>query len=106
LAEVENKGILIIVGILSLMLLIPIIETGGAILAILFIILAIVGLKVMSSSKTDVSSWSNNPFQTINPMVQKQSLDEESWSDAIKKVLFILILSGFWGFVVWGILYW
>ena len=87
MAESNNKGVLIIVGILSLGMLIPIIETGGAILAILFIILAIVGLKVISSSKSDVSSWSNDPFQTINPMVKKQSLDEESWSDAIKNLL-------------------
>ena len=96
MAEVENKFVLIIVGILSLMLLIPIIETGGAIGAILFIILAIVGLKVISSSKTSDSH---------NPMI-RQPLEKESWSDAIKKLLFILILSGFWGFVVWGILYW
>ena len=97
MAEVENKFVLIIVGILSLMLLIPIIiESGITILAILFIILAIVGLKVISSSKTSDSH---------NPMI-RQPLEKESWSDAIKKLLFILILSGFWGFVVWGILYW
>ena len=94
LAEVENKGVLIIVGILSLGMLIPIIDTGGPILAILFIILAIVGLKVMSSSKTDVSSWSNDPYQTINPMVKKQSLREETWFEAIKNLL------GWW--LVWA----
>jgi len=95
LAESNNKGVLIIVGILSLMLLIPIIETGGAILAILFIILAIVGLKVISSSKTDSSH---------NPM-HRQPLEEESWSEAIKKVLFILILSGVWG-LMWMYFLW
>ena len=99
LAEVENKGVIIIVGMLSLMLIVSSAANGDFGIALLLIILAIVGFKVMSSSKTDVSSWSNDPFQTINPMVKKQSLREETWSDAIKKLFFILILSGFWGLV-------
>jgi hypothetical protein len=95
LAESNNKFVIIVVGILSLMMIIPVIETGGAFLAILFIILAIVGLKVISSSKTDSSH---------NPM-HRQPLDEESWSDAIKKLLFVLILSGVWG-LMWMYFLW
>lgn len=96
MAESNNKFVIIIVGILSLMLLIPIIiESGITILAILFIILAIVGLKVISSSKTD---------ERHNPM-HRQPLDEESWSDAIKKLLFVLILSGVWG-LMWMYFLW
>jgi len=94
LAEVENKGVLIIVGMLSLMMIVSSAANGDFGIAILFIILAIVCLKVLSSSKTDVSSWSNDPFQTINPMVKKQSLREETWFEAIKNLL------GWW--LVWA----
>lgn len=96
LAESNNKFVIIVVGILSLMMIIPVIETGGAFLAILFIILAIVGLKVISSSKND-PAWAS--------WMGTQSSSKDSWSGAIKTLLFILILSGVWG-LMWIYFLW